>query len=120
MAETALERVLHYKCPEWGDSIRSARSEVGFSFELKGDKLWEWLASGGDEKVKEAANREVMKLGVDEFIYHYLCCFYSNHERSGRIIDPNKIKGPPWVTIKCPATKFRADWHSSIQNVLVL
>jgi len=37
---------LHYKCPKWGDSISSARSEVGFSFELKGDKLWEWLASG--------------------------------------------------------------------------
>ena len=116
MAETAIERVLHYKCPEWGDSVRSARSEVGFSFELQDDELWKWLVSGGHEKVKEVANREVRKLGVEEFIDYYLCCFYSNYEKPGRIFDLNKIKGPPWVTIKCPVTKFGADWHSSIQN----
>ena len=116
MAETALERVLHYKCPEWGDSVKSARSEVGFSFELQDGELWKWLVSGGHEKVKEAANREVVKLGVDEFINYYLCCFYSNYEQPGRIIDFNKIQGSPWVTIKCPAIKFGADWHTSIQN----
>ncbi len=39
MAEPAIERILHYKCPEWGDSVRAARPEVGFSFELKDDDL---------------------------------------------------------------------------------
>ncbi len=116
MAETAIERILHYKCPEWGDSVRSARPEVGFSFELNDDDLWEWLISGGNEKVKEVANREVMKLEVDEFKDYYLCCFYSNYEQPGIIFDFSKIKGPPWVTIKCPAIKFGADWHSSIQR----
>jgi hypothetical protein len=116
MAETAIERVLHYKCPEWGDSIRSTRAEVGFSFELPDDRLWQWLVSGGHEKVKEVASREVTKLGVDEFITYYLCCFYSDYEQPGRIIDCSKIKGPPWLSLQCPASKYGADWQSSIQN----
>jgi len=66
--QTAIELVLHYKRPEWDDSVRSARSEVGFFFELQDDELLEWLVSSGHEKVKEIANREVMKLGVNEFI----------------------------------------------------
>ena len=116
MAEIALERVLHYKYPEWGDSVRSARSEAVFSFELREHELWEWLVSGGHEKVKEIADREVKKLGVEEFIDYYLCCFYSDYERSGGTIDFKEIKGPPWVELECPATKFRADWQQSIQN----
>ncbi len=66
--------------------------------------------------MKGVANREVMKLGIEQFIDYYLCCFYSNYDRQGRIYDINEIKGPPWVTIKCPAMKFGADWHSSLQK----
>ena len=79
MAEKALENVLHYKCPEWNGSIRSAQSEVGFSFDLRGRELWEWLVSGGHAKVLEVTGREVTKLGVEEFYKYYLCCFYSDY-----------------------------------------
>lgn len=116
MAEKALENVLHYKCPEWNESIRSARSEVGFSFDLRGRQLWEWLVSGGHTKVLEVTGREVTKLGVDEFYEYYLCCFYSDYERSGGTVDFEAIKGPPWVTLKCPATEFGEDWQKSIKN----
>lgn len=107
---------MHYKCPEWGDSVRSARSEAGFSFELQEHELWEWLVSGGYDKVKEIADREVKKLGVEEFIDYYLCCFYSDYERPGGTIDFDEIKGPPWVALKCPAAEFGEDWQRSIQS----
>ena len=116
MAEKALENVLHYKCPEWNGSIRSARAEVGFSFDLRGRQLWEWLVSGGHTKVLEVTGREVTKLGTEEFYKYYLCCFYSDYERPGGTIDFGAIKGPPWVKLKCPATQFGEDWQKAIQN----
>lgn len=116
MAEKALEDVLHYKCPEWNGSVRSARAEVGFSFELRGHELWEWLVSGGHTKVLEVTGREITKLGAEEFYDYYLCCFYSDYERPGGTIDFEAIKGPPWVTLKCPAIEFGEDWQISIQN----
>lgn len=116
MAETALEHVLHYECPEWNDSIRSARSEVGFSFDLREHELWGWLVSGVHMKVRAIADKETRKLNVEEFYEYYLCCFYSNYEQPGGTIDFEAIKGPPWVELECPATRFGEDWQRSIQN----
>lgn len=116
MAKTALERVSHYKCPEWNDSIRSARSEVGFSFDLQNQALWEWLVSGGHTSVREITDRETRNLNVEEFFEYYLCCFYSDYERPDGTFDFETIKGPPWVELECPATRFGKYWQQSIQN----
>ena len=62
MTDTALKHVLHYNCPEWNDSIRSAWSEAGYTFDLGGDKLWEWIISGHLNVVREIADREVKRL----------------------------------------------------------
>ena len=116
MTEKALERVLHYKCPEWNNSIRSARSEADFSFDLLDRELWGWLVSGGHEKVKEITDRETRNLGVEQFFEYYLCCFYSDYEQPSGTIDFEMIKGPPWVELECPAIRFGEDWRRSIQN----
>ena len=116
MAETALECVLHYNCPEWNDSIRAARLEAGFSFDLPDEALWAWLISGGHTRVMEIAERETRNLNVEEFSEYYLCCFYSDYERLDRTFDFEVIKGPPWVELECPAKRFGKDWQWSIQN----
>jgi len=114
MASTALERVLHQKCPEWGDSVRTARSAVGFSFKLSDGEIWQWLVSGGHARVREVAVTEVRKLGVEEFYDYYLCCFYSDYELSSGTIDFEAIQGPPWISFSCPATAYNSKWQESI------
>ncbi|MFC1870812.1 hypothetical protein ACFLYF_00180 [Chloroflexota bacterium] len=116
MAEKAIERALHYKCPEWASSVRSARDEVGFSFDLRGHRLWDWLVSGGHMRATEIAEREVIKLGAEDLFEYYLCCFYSDYERPGGTIDFEAIRGTPWVTLKCPAAGYGEEWRQSIQK----
>jgi len=116
MAETILERVLHYKCPEWGDSVRAARSAVGFRFDLADEQLWQWLVSGGHVSVKELAGREVQRLGTEEFYEYYLCCFYSDYELPGGTIDFEAIQGPPWFIFRCPAAISGSEWQESIES----
>lgn len=116
MASTALERVLHYKCQEWSDSIRTARSAVGFFFDLSDEELWQWLVSGGHARVREIAAREVRRLGTEEFYEYYLCCFYSRYELPSGTIDFEAIQGPPWFIFRCPAATYGSEWQESIES----
>jgi len=116
MASTALERVLHEQCTEWGRSITDARAAVGFSFEMSDEKRWKWLASGDHAKTEGIAEKEVRRLGVEDFYTYYLSCFYSKYKLPSGIIDFDAIKGPPWVSFKCPAANYGPKWHRSVQQ----
>ena len=89
---------------------------VGFSFDPSDKELWEWLVSGGHTRVREIAASETQRLGAEEFYEYYLCCFYSRYELPGGTVDFESIQGPPWVTFRCPATKYGPEWQKSIRS----
>ena len=89
MSET-LERVL-FSRSEWPESIRSARSRLGFSPDFAGAELQHWETNHGYHEVLEIALTEVKKQGLPPyFALYWAICFYADWEKGlDRIVWPS-------------------------------
>ena len=81
MPET-LERLL-FRRSEWPESIRHARSRLGFSPDFAAVELEAWVANHGYREVLEIALTEVKKQGIPPyFALYWAICFYADWERA--------------------------------------
>jgi len=90
MVPETLERVL-FSRSEWPDSIRGARSELGFSPHFAGAELQYWETNHGYREVLEIALTEVKKQGLPPyFALYWAICFYADWGKGlDRIVWPS-------------------------------
>lgn len=81
MIPQTLERLL-FSRPDWPESIRRARSRLGFSPDFTGAELQHWEANRGYREVLEIALTEVKKQGLPPyFALYWAICFYADWEK---------------------------------------
>lgn len=89
MPET-LERLLFSQL-EWPESIRRARSRLGFSPDFAGAEVQGWVANHGYREVLEIALTEVKKQGLPGyFALYWAICLYADWGKGlDRIVWPS-------------------------------